>query len=105
MLDLTLMKLILIVLVKHKVMKANEAPEKIYLLKSQDRILDGWYNKQPIPKTFEQVEYIRTDAFIEKACVKLKKLMYDNLMFQGRLHQEKIIENFVGDFRKYMKGE
>lgn len=44
-----------------------EAPEKIYLLKSQDRILDGWYNKQPIPKTFEQVEYIRTDVFIEKA--------------------------------------
>ena len=50
------------------------------------------------------VEYVRTDAFIEKTCVKLKRLMYDNLAFQGRLHREEIIENFVGEFKKYMKG-
>lgn len=73
-------------------MKAN-APDKIYLLKSQDRILDGWYNKQPIPKTFEQVEYIRTDAFIEKACSWLK----NNL--QGIVGGSIYIE----DFRKYME--
>lgn len=46
-----------------------------------------------------------TDAFIEKACVKLKKLMYDNLMFQGRLHREEVIDNFVGNFKSYVKGE
>ena len=53
----------------------------------------------------DSVEYICTDAFIEKACVKLKKLMYDNLMFQGRLHRKEVIDNFVEDFKKYMKGE
>lgn len=58
-------------------------------------------NEQKIWKT--DVEYIRTDAFIEKACVKLKKLMYDNLMFQGRLHREDVIDNFVEDFKKYME--
>ena len=51
------------------------------------------------------VEYTRTDAFIEKACVKLKKLMYDNLMFQGRLHREEVIDNFVEDFKNRIKEE
>ena len=46
-----------------------------------------------------------TDTFIEKACEKLKKCMYDNLMFQGRLHREEVIETFVRDFKKYMDME
>ena len=76
-------------------MKADEAPKKIYL---QDP------TKVRTEKKYDNdVEYTRTDAFIEKACVKLKKLMYDNLMFQGRLHREEIIENFVEEFRKYME--
>ena len=37
-------------------MKANEAPEKIYL---------NWVN---YPLEEMQVEYTRTDAFIKKAC-------------------------------------
>ena len=58
-------------------------------------------NKQKIWKT--DAEYIRKDVFMKKACVKLKKLMYDNLMFQGRLHREDVIDNFVEDFKKYME--
>lgn len=46
-------------------------------------------------------EYIR----IDKACENLKKLMYDNLMFQGRMHREEVIDNFVETFKDYMKGE
>jgi hypothetical protein len=88
-------------------MKANEAPERIYLQENTttDCYSEFW------PEWFEarakdsDTVYVREDAFIEKACVKLKKLAYDNLMFQGRLHREEIIENFVGDFRKYMEGE
>ena len=76
-------------------MKPNEAPEKIYLQEPTKVRTEKKYDND--------IEYTRTDAFIEKACVKLKKLMYDNLMFQGRLHREEIIENFVGEFRKYMK--
>lgn len=48
---------------------------------------------------------LKKDALIEKACVKLKKLMYDNLMFQGRLHREEVIDNFVETFKNYLKGE
>ena len=50
-------------------------------------------------------EHTSTDAFIEKACDKLAQLMHDQHLFEGRLHQDSIIENFVGDFRNYMKGE
>ena len=83
-----------------------KTPEKIYfnplLMKDGESIVRRC--------TFErqrdsQIEYIRTDAFIEKACNKLAQLMYDQHLFEGRLHQDAIIENFVGDFRKYMKGE
>ena len=55
-------------------MEANEIPEKIYVPTAGLELTD----KLPC-----HIEYTRTDAFIEKACVKLKKLMYDNLMFQG----------------------
>ena len=75
-----------------------EAPEKIWINPTLD-----------LPKLngvldIDSVEYIRADAFIEKACMKLKKLMYDNLMFQSRLHREEVIDNFVEDFKKYMEG-
>ena len=31
--------------------------------------------------------------------------MYDQHLFEGRLHQDAIIEKFVDYFRNYMKGE
>ena len=86
-------------------MKANEAPEKIYLYPSDragEEYENEWGDK---PWGEDCVEYTRTDALIEKACVKLKKLMYDKLMFQGRWHREEVIDNFVEDFKNYMKGE
>ena len=82
-----------------------EAPEKIYLYPSDragEEYEDEW---GAIPWGEDCVEYTRTDAFIGKACVKLKKLMYDNLMFQGRLHREEVIDNFVEDFKNRIKEE
>ena len=91
-------------------MKINEAPEKIYLIRNfpsstslnttndyHGKYLHEWYKSR---EKDVDVEYIRTDSFIDNACVKLKKLMYDNLMFQGRLHREEVINNFVEDFKK-----
>lgn len=91
-----------------------EAPEKIYLIRNfttstslnttndhRGKYLHEWYKSR---EKDADVEYTRTDAFIDKACVKLKKLMYDNLMFQGRLHREEVINNFVENFRKSMDG-
>lgn len=76
-----------------------EAPEKIYL--TEDNPSKEWYRTKQVG--FDSIEYTRTDTFIEKACKKLKKCMYDNLMFQGRLHRDEVIETFVEDFKKYME--
>jgi hypothetical protein len=82
-------------------MEIKEAPEKIYVT-----IMHPLSDKYTEIIAFEDgdgIEYTRTGAFIEKACEKLEKCMYDNLMFQGRLHRKEVIETFIEDFRKYLE--
>ena len=96
-------------------MKANEAPEKIYLIRNfsnptslnttndyHGKFLNEWYKSR---EKDADVEYTRTDVFVERACEKLEKCMYDNLMFQGRLHRKEVIETFIEDFKKLLKDE
>ena len=87
-------------------MKTNRVPdfpEKVYIPRDTEypQSPDIWWEKE---SSEGNIEYTRTDAFIEKACEKLEKCMYDNLMFQGRLHREEVINNFVEDFKKHMEG-
>lgn len=70
-------------------MKAMEAPKKIYLTQLM------LFATPTISSSDNDVEYIRTDAFIKKACAWLE----NNL--QGIVGGSIYIE----DFRKYMKGE
>jgi len=79
-------------------MKANAA-EKLYIGENDKAIFDIYSNRE----SDDEIEYIRTDAFIEKICEKLEKYMYDNLMFQGRLHRKEVIETFVENFKKYIE--
>ena len=72
-------------------MKANKAPEKLYFGDGDKGILDIYLTKE----SDNEVEYIRTNAFIEKACSWLE----NNL--QGIVGGSIYIE----DFRKAMKGE
>ena len=84
---------------KNKVMKANEAPEKLYLL--SNGLISYCRN------TDEDVEYTHTDAIIEKAekffTEKFEVEDYnDNIDIDG----SPIFNygRFIEDFRKYMKG-
>ena len=63
-------------------MKANEAPEKIYLQQYDENTLiclnkwnisEEWTNKPCNEKIATNIEYTRTDAFIEKACAWLEE--------------------------------
>ena len=88
-----------------------EAPEKIYLqacgdcqdnecdnCKFEDLEYLGTWCKDRI---FEKdIEYSRTDAFIEKACKYLEPII-----FSMNLGDRPDTDKFVDDFRKYMKGE
>ena len=85
-------------------MKANEAPEKIYL--EFYRVGDKKYREWVItPKTNnESIQYTRTDAFIEKTEKFLKSYrreMPDKTGYISRIVNDKMIE----DFKNYMKGE
>lgn len=68
-------------------MKANEAPEKLYM---------NWVN---YPLEEMQVEYTRTDAFIEKAENFIYSALNDGIM--GTCN----IEDFLRLFKNYIKGE
>lgn len=83
-----------------------EAPEKIYLRHNhKGDIGAGWLT---FPLINNDIEYIRTDAFIEKALkfldgcipdyIELKHANVDTFMDVDN-------ERFIEDFRKYMKGE
>lgn len=80
-------------------MKANEAPENIYLL-PDERNPNGlsicWYEA---PYRTGATEYIRKNAFIDKAEEYLYKQLNEGNMECGD------IETFIEDFRKYMEGE
>jgi hypothetical protein len=72
-------------------MKANEAPEKIYL--DED---ESWHLTNP---NGDSVEYIRKDAFIEKAEEFIYSALNDGIMGTAN------IEDFMRLFKNYMKGE
>lgn len=94
-------------------MKANEAPKKIYIqafnINKEDskfeRLLyfDDVWTEEP-ESGQENIEYIRTDAFIEKACEFLSKSSNYNEGFIYPSHSG-VIDAFVNNFKNYMKGE
>jgi len=88
-------------------MKANEVPkskfvypDKLYARCKDNKTLDISY----APQTLEAVEYIRTDAFIEKAEVYLKGrlLRYIDLCVRGVGIST---DEFIEKFKNYMKGK
>lgn len=85
-------------------MEAN-TPEKLYISDSELNDAEHcviWFKSQ---QNENDIEYIRTDAFIEKAADYIKKDMLDNLAFQGRLHRIEIIDGIIEKFIKAMKRE
>lgn len=52
-------------------MKANEAPERIYVPTAGDEL--HYHMACPNNEFQESIEYIRKDAFIERACKWLQK--------------------------------
>ena len=80
-------------------MKANEAPEKIWVHELVANELD-------VPLKEYHIEYTRTDAFIEKALAYLQDKFYFNNVFYGIVSTDfNAMEEMYEDFIKYMKGE
>ena len=77
-------------------MKANEAPEKIYLerILCSNEVYDNWKAQKTIS---DDIEYTRTDAFIEKTISWLKE--------QDEMVGVSFQEDFLERFKNHMKGE
>ena len=88
-------------------MKANEAPEKIYVqLPSRNWIGRTW-NETPIKdgdnpnwKNATNIEYIRKDAIIEQACefISLNVTDYIDVTYKGCIEHLALQERFI-EFR------
>ena len=80
-------------------MKANEAPEKIYLFRNPitEEPDDRWLSNRSCD---DDIEYTRTDAFIEKACKWFREIDYDDSKPPFETTEE-----FIKGFKNYMKGE
>ena len=80
-------------------MKANKAPEKIYIDVSLDSV---WGMTERLYE--EEVEYTRTDAFVEKACEWIK----ENLLKQTYIYEGEVgigMAVFLEEFKQAMKKE
>lgn len=77
-----------------------EAPKKIYLSEFTDTTEAVFYVKQDNAKETD-IEYTRTDAFIEKAC-KWLKFNYAEFTDNTRLGIK--IDELINDFKKDMEG-
>lgn len=95
-------------------MKANEAPEKLYLISDEDGVILSYdsstklqygnrydfVDKEVFPIEEEcEVEYVRKDAFIEKAEEFIYSALNDGIMGTAN------IEDFMRLFKNHMKGE
>lgn len=86
-------------------MKANKAPEKIYIDANED-----WhrtYTAFSVKAKGNDIEYIRIDVFIEKVCNLLERMIwevtYEDLEGNSTQHYDKM--EFIEDVRNHMKGE
>lgn len=77
-------------------MKANEAPEKIYLYPS-DRAGEAYEDKWGDRPWGDSIEYTRTDAFIEKADKFISTFFHPD--------DKELIDTVLKGFHKHMKGE
>lgn len=83
-------------------MKAK-VPEKIYLYPYST---DGIYEVETKPLE-GTIEYVRKDAFVEKACefISLNAADYIDVAHKGGIEHLALQERFIDAFKKYIEGE
>jgi len=81
-------------------MKANEAPKTLYI-DANDNLNDTWFNAFIAPNSKgKDIEYIRTDAFIDK----IDNFLNEKYMIKTKEPLRWVpIRQVVEDFKNYMK--
>lgn len=79
-------------------MKANEAPEKIYVSNYSSGLIYNWHSKR---LAVNDIEYTRTDAFIEKAISYLEETLFDEVCY-GEIRPD-IVQAYIDNFKKVIR--
>lgn len=82
-------------------------PDKIYAYIPEDDIVGTASTKKGVPHQYVGIEYVRKDAFIEKACDFLYNYNQKQVLKHGARATLGCGEYTINvdEFRKYMKGE
>ena len=80
-------------------MKAN-APEKIYVYIPDDDIVGRASIKKGIPHQYVDIEYVRKDAFIEKATLWLLTNASDYCNLHNSYDTKELVEDFVNAMKR-----
>ena len=80
------------------------APKKLYLSDFTDTTEAVFYAKKDNTKKTD-VEYTRTDAFIEEACEGIEHLLSGYIIRNFHFGDSYKIDTLIEDFKNYMKGE
>ena len=89
-----------------------EAPEKIFICDYGSELGFEWHSESDWEhQGSNDIEYTRTDAFIEKACGYLNRCLedtkviddYRDILVPGIQARYTSVEEFIEDFKNYMK--
>lgn len=84
-------------------MQTNEAPEKIYHNPLLTEEGDSIVRRCTFEKLSDsQIEYVRADTFIEKACEWLEDHIYEYLIMNRTMNEPDYDPKLIGDFRNYL---
>lgn len=87
-----------------------KAPDKItiskYNIADDGDVVFAWVDNSPECEAMRHpVEYVRVDAFIEKACSGIEKLLSGYIIRNFHFGDSYDIDRLIEDFKNYMKGE
>jgi hypothetical protein len=83
-------------------MEANEVPEKIYVSNYSSGLTYNWHNER---LAVNDIEYTRTDAFIEKAVKWIEEINNHHHIMRYSDSCEPSLSELTEWFKNYMKGE
>ena len=83
-----------------------EAPEKIFICDYGSELGFEWHSESDWEhQGSNDIEYTRTDAFIEKATEWLKKNADNYTWYDETEGESGMVDEFIDVFKNYMKGE
>lgn len=81
-----------------------EAPEKIFICDYGSEVSYEWHSESEFEtKGHNDIEYTRTDAFIEKACEGIEHLLSGYIIRNFHFGDSYEMDTLIEDFKKYME--